>query len=257
MKTISFKRSYVAYLDILGFRSIVYSADSASKIQDILSAVNDSLQIATADVERFLFSKSPIELTVISDSIILTIDESGSDWGKRAMALRKLLHVVSEIQFNCCLRNVWLRGAITFGEVFHVESSIFGKAYIEAYELEKQAVYPRVVVSPDVISSLSSGVTTAGELKEKINRPYGSSEFSRQYLYNSNHGASSIFRDDVPFFVHYFESFRRVRNREEQRKIFNNLVEKTRSLELKDYPKFKWVAEYALVCSGSSDFELI
>jgi hypothetical protein len=48
------------------------------------------------------------------------------------------------------------RGAITLGNLHHIDNVIFGPALIEAVQLEKEAVYPRLVCSPKLIDHLKS-----------------------------------------------------------------------------------------------------
>lgn len=48
------------------------------------------------------------------------------------------------------------RGAITVGELYHIDNMIFGPALIEAVSLKKEAVYPRLICSPKLLEHLES-----------------------------------------------------------------------------------------------------
>ncbi len=51
---------------------------------------------------------------------------------------------------------VYVRGAVSLGQLCHEEELCFGPALIEAYELEKNvAVYPRIVFSPEAYKEVS------------------------------------------------------------------------------------------------------
>ena len=59
------------------------------------------------------------------------------------------------------MKEVFIRGAITIGELIHTENGIImGPALIEAYELEsKFAKYPRIILSEKLLKHLNYPVT--------------------------------------------------------------------------------------------------
>jgi hypothetical protein len=61
-----------------------------------------------------------------------------------------LCEVASQIQGIIARRGLLSRGAITNGEMWHRESTIFGPAFIEAVELEKQTEFPRITISNNI-----------------------------------------------------------------------------------------------------------
>lgn len=68
-----------------------------------------------------------------------------------------MMAIINHIQqaISCAIRNGFLvRGAITVGKLYHTDGVIFGPALVQAFELEKQAKYPRVIVSNEIINSL-------------------------------------------------------------------------------------------------------
>src|SRR4051794_26916634 len=50
---------------------------------------------------------------------------------------------------------VLLRGGMDFGELYHQDGVVFGEALVRAYNLEKSARVPRVLVSDSIIAKLS------------------------------------------------------------------------------------------------------
>jgi hypothetical protein len=88
-----------------------------------------------------------VQWTAFSDSIVISTDTNG---GQQAF-----------LTYLCqmsCVRyagNCFLRGGLSFGPLYHESNVIFGPAMNQAYELEQRAEYPRIVVDPRMVESLS------------------------------------------------------------------------------------------------------
>ena len=161
---IKYEKSFVAFLDVLGFKSMINSKD-LTKINKYFGIINSAISYL-----KDIPSKKSIGSIVISDSIILTAEHSEDEF-ENIEVLRHLCIAVGLIQQNLAIEGIWLRGAITYGDTYFnaKESQIVGPAYINAYLLEEQlAINPRVILDNKIVHEL--GYTNAGQLIDVINR---------------------------------------------------------------------------------------
>jgi len=86
-------------------------------------------------------SKSRLETTAFSDCYVLS--EVSPAW--------HVLAAVQALASRFLQRGILTRGGVAVGDVYHRHDVLFGKAIVEAYELEHEvAKYPRIVVSDEV-----------------------------------------------------------------------------------------------------------
>jgi hypothetical protein len=145
------------FLDILGFKNIVNESakDKTSKpdsfqrpfdvarIHSALSAIDRAIK-PSADGHDIAL-KSSKQVTQFSDSIVVSykLDERS--------AVFEMLYDMHFLQIELAQRGILVRGAITSGLLFHDQQIVFGPALVEAAELEKLAMYPRVILSQEII----------------------------------------------------------------------------------------------------------
>jgi len=148
----SYTSRYVAFLDILGFKDLIsrstgnapiVTVDEIRSVLDVPEPVGAE-QIVLGRIGDI--SKSGHRLTAFSDSIIITTDET-------EQGLMHLLKHVEKIGFRLARLGTLYRGGIANGLVYHDRQQVFGPAVIEAYELERQARFPRVVLSTPVVNA--------------------------------------------------------------------------------------------------------
>lgn len=148
----SYISSYVAFLDILGFKDLIsrstgtepiVSVDEIRSVLEVPEPVREE-QIVLGRIGDI--SKSGHRMTAFSDSIIITTNET-------EQGLMHLLQHVEKIGFGLSRIGMLYRGGIANGLVYHDGQQVFGPAVLEAYELEQQANFPRVVLSTPVINA--------------------------------------------------------------------------------------------------------
>ena len=150
MSNIEFENRAVAFLDVLGFKSVVDAATSGgNKIKELKDLIS-LLETVVPNLDGTVDSNVPRDLIpkyiYISDSIILSAPlESDKMPNYRGL----LVLVMRIIQINqILLRNGYLiRGGVSVGPVWHIDSNIVGTAYQEAYLLETKTLVPRVELS--------------------------------------------------------------------------------------------------------------
>lgn len=137
------RQSYVAFIDVLGFKNLVYNADT-EKLQRFFD-------IALEEIESQTEGNMNIESTIISDSIVL-ISPKDKD------SFIKLINAIQNIQTRFIMEDIWIRGAVSFGKTCFLKDKniVLGEGLISAYLLEKQAKYPRVIIDSRIINIIGT-----------------------------------------------------------------------------------------------------
>lgn len=151
MEASTYTNRVVAFLDILGFKQLIY----ANREAEIARALK-----LTKESEVAPFHNAPkMRLTAFSDSVVVS-DEVGNGFG-----YARILHFTSYLVWQLLEMGILSRGGIGHGNLHHENGIVFGPALIQAYELEsKQAIYPRVLVPDDVAAAyIEMEVATRGE----------------------------------------------------------------------------------------------
>ena len=129
---IKYQDSIVAFIDVLGFSRLVYASDN-TQIEAYFTYVVDDL--------KQQLTGTGFEYLLISDSIVVVANND-------LLNLKILVKLLSKIQAKLLSRGVLLRGAISAGPL-HVDrdtSIVVGPGLIRAYELERSAIYPRIIL---------------------------------------------------------------------------------------------------------------
>lgn len=143
--TIEYRQLAIAFIDILGFASLVKQSDTSEvalqRVQDALGA----LERAKRQIEEQFKESASIQpdldgmerITVFSDSVIL----SGPNIGSVLIHAFTIAHQLMAAGFLC-------RGAVVRGKACHTDTRIVGPAFIDAYVGESQlARYPRIILA--------------------------------------------------------------------------------------------------------------
>lgn len=144
----AYRTAIITYIDILGFKNIVQTR-SAAEVHHLL--------------DRFLYELRPDEfdrnqLSVkflrFSDCLVRAVFVPADDpTGPDGLVFWELFGLVLA-QLNLLWRDVIVRGAVTVGELFCAPGTVFGPGLVRAYELEQKAVYPRIIIDPDLLRTL-------------------------------------------------------------------------------------------------------
>lgn len=140
-----YRNCFVVFLDIMGFKNIINETkkdgDLARKIKDIL--IHIANEKINNDDESVPWRNDARNISVFSDSMVI------SYWSETVIngSLYHLLMDVSYICSDLIEKDVFFRGAITYGHLYHDKNICFGPALVDAYMIEEGvAVYPRVVI---------------------------------------------------------------------------------------------------------------
>jgi hypothetical protein len=148
-----YERRLVAFVDILGWSEAckIESMKLIEAAQIIHRAAKDYSNQTKAELHTQPgWTPNPMYMMVnigaFSDNIAVSMPTS---FGHR------IIGGVADLCRNLLQLGFLTRGGITIGDLHHVENVIFGPALVEAVQLEKEAVYPRLVCSPALIDFLA------------------------------------------------------------------------------------------------------
>lgn len=152
--TIIYKNCIVALIDVMGFRKML-SGDE----------VSDTLKSFYEDTYEFLLAKGRIydldgkndnfKKLFVSDSIVLSV-ELTDDLNTNVQIAARFFSAIALLQYILAVKTkIWTRGAVSVGNLFMDEQTniLVGPAFVEAFELEKTAEYPRVIVDPKLCAT--------------------------------------------------------------------------------------------------------
>lgn len=241
---IIYEKSFVAFLDVLGFKQMVQSRNQ-EKLNQYFGIVNSAI-----DYLKSIPSKQEIGSIVISDSIILTVPHS-EDRSENLNKIRQLCIAVGLIQQNLAVKGIWLRGAISSGDTYFnsEQNQIVGHAYINAYLLEEQlAVNPRVILDSKMIPDL--GFSNAVKLIDALNSfddgGLSYSNWGKRILFEWNYSDGTAVKEitqDLPLFIDYISPLIEKKERQKVKKIIDH-IQKNMYLDTRVYSKYRWVADY-------------
>lgn len=162
---IEYSKHFVCFLDILGFKNEIESSTSDvttfEKIKLILKALGEvkrsfnaqkdvglkivSLTDQSRTIGEMHFHR-PAQVCLFSDSIIISYPHSNPHVDMRDLYL--IMHEIEMLQYQLLLLGVFVRGGLAHGDLYYEGDICFGPALVEAVNLEKEAIYPRVVMAP-------------------------------------------------------------------------------------------------------------
>ena len=147
---IKFEKRAVAFIDVLGFKSVVDSANSEQSALSELTELIELLATAVPTLDSTVSSTVPEELVpkhiYISDCIILSAPLT-SEKKKSYNGLAILVMRVIQLTHMLLNKGYIIRGGISVGNVWHIKTNIVGVAYQEAYSIERKVIVPCVQLS--------------------------------------------------------------------------------------------------------------
>lgn len=136
----------IVFLDVLGFSQLVNNPKMNSVFAGLYASISGFSEIVKNNEQADL---SGIKTTVLSDSIVLSYPADTPN------VLEKLTRMMHSIMHTFADENVFLRGSITKGLLWHDKNIVFGPGLVRAHELEKnKADNPRCIVDPEVLDEL-------------------------------------------------------------------------------------------------------
>lgn len=151
-------RHCVAYLDILGGKNKI----CADKDNTFLNTLNMVFQDAVEET-NFLFRKETIFTKIFSDNILLSMEIENND-NQAEEKLSSFLNLTANVVLEALRYEFLMRGAITIGDFFHNNILVYGKALVEAVEMEEKiAIFPRIIVQKEVQQLVPQNFTESSD----------------------------------------------------------------------------------------------
>jgi len=128
----------VLFFDLLGVRHMARSPQAGRYLQALEEVVSRRYR-------DFLDPSSPWPAAFFSDSLVLTAPAPTRD--DRESAITGLVLQGARLQLELTLEGFFVRGGLGFGKFHHHDGLAFGRALVDAVELEsKHAIHPRVIL---------------------------------------------------------------------------------------------------------------
>lgn len=137
----------IAYFDILGGKNLICQDSDNTFLNHLNMFFEDA--ICEAEMAQ-IFDKKDIVVKFFSDNILLAIILNPNDQN-RINKLTKLLNIAGNIQTEVLGYGYLMRGAIVEGAFYHDKKFVYGKALVEAVNIEETiAIYPRIIVQKQI-----------------------------------------------------------------------------------------------------------
>jgi len=146
----SYEKRFVAYMDILGFKSLI---EKTKENEENYNQVNKALStIADIRHDNYAGALSEYgihkEITIFSDSVIISYAANVSFGGALSHILTDLVHICMEL----LIHDMYFRGGVTYGDLTHNKNICFGPAMNRAYEIETTiAKNPRILIDREAV----------------------------------------------------------------------------------------------------------
>ena len=141
-----FVDAIVAFVDILGFQAMLEKRP-AHEILRVLQLLQWTVERDPNETE------TSTHVRVISDRVIRVtrLDEPGAIFSE--------VNTLRFSQMELASQGIFLRGGITFGEVYWDDTVVFGPGIVDASQLEHNfALVPRIVIGPPVLQAIRKGL---------------------------------------------------------------------------------------------------
>lgn len=141
---------FVAFIDVLGTQNMVKSNDK-TLLQNMVEITHLAYDLVGKGKE---FANQTLGTKIFSDNVVIFTPINKDNY---TVGLQTLCMFVGFFQYLLLkYYKLYVRGGITIGEFFANEKFIYGQALNDAYNIEeKLAIYPRVVLSSQLIEQIS------------------------------------------------------------------------------------------------------
>lgn len=163
-----YEQRFVAFIDILGFKDLIQSIESKSdgdqdykRVTAILNFMHDESMESNGHHDLVVYEKTSNGLlekelgdpriNYISDCVIISTE--GSFDGFKAICNK-----VTKLSVQGASVGIFVRGGITYGNVYHHGPMLFGTAYQRALMLEGEAKNPRVLIDDSIFEMLADKI---------------------------------------------------------------------------------------------------
>lgn len=161
-----YENRFVAFLDVLGFKELIYKIEDEGeessdfkRVRSVLSFLHEESVESNGQHDLRIYEQKEDyilekelgdpRISYISDCVIISTESTFDGF-------KSLCNKLTKFSTDIACDGIFMRGAVTYGKIYHHGSMLFGSAYQRAYELEsKKAVHPRIIIDDIVFEELS------------------------------------------------------------------------------------------------------
>lgn len=154
--SINHKDCYVAYIELIGYYDTILRSWDCRKLEEVYNILfsMSNLGKSAKDFPLSYGSIKPVGeknsarkrifVYIMAGSIVLAIEDNGID---SLYFLLDFCYYIQNILFDYDDNaKVLVRGGVSKGVFFGKNSIAFGKGFVNAYQLAKEAIYPRIII---------------------------------------------------------------------------------------------------------------
>jgi hypothetical protein len=146
---------FVAFLDILGYKD--FFKEKEHDVERFLETIDEALTTTIENTNQ-QYRKVPDiykpQIKMFSDNILIAIRCSNNNENDFLPYLN-LVRTVAHIQKIFITKyQLFLRGGIAKGMFYFGEEYVFGEALIKAYEMEQNAIYPKIKIDEKYVDKI-------------------------------------------------------------------------------------------------------
>lgn len=221
------KTSFCMFLDVLGFQAIIERATSLGTADNLLS---EFYSVHSKSSKYWKHRGANWAYKCFTDNVVFgcppLADNPEGDFGA-------VFNTAGFHQLEMTLAGFFIRGGMTFGPLHMSDNFVFGKALIDAYNLEsKTANFPRIILDEQVMK----------EVYEHFS--------AYTYIKQSPHDEAIFVDEDGQFFLNYLDPLIDGDSAEEidldkfksHRDLITNKLATIKEPHILE--KYKWAARY-------------
>jgi len=141
----SYSKYLVLFLDILGFTDKIRESESSGYQTDSIKNVLSEFENLVRYINELGDDSIPLKARMFSDSIVVTFPNPDQP------SFTRMSSIILTCQAILLPTEYWIRGAATIGALYEKDNVMYGPSFIKAYETEKLAVWPRVIMHTSVV----------------------------------------------------------------------------------------------------------
>lgn len=181
----------VSFVDILGYKRIVEDGQRSTRLFNAIADTVDNAHKRVKTLPPILVNPASISYRAFSDNIVVSCgynpepkNKAECSWNAQAITL--VLLIQAELQMKLLTEYSFLAtGGVAFGDYFRNDRFVFGKGLVNAYELQKKAGVPRILVADDVITKYIEWARKAGYhvTEENLGHMFIEDEDGKTYIH--------------------------------------------------------------------------
>ncbi len=232
--------SYCLFLDILGFtHEIIYNEHNSTfdkHFNGLYEAFVDATRALRHDTEDDItYDRAMLyQCKLFTDNIVIGCPLDAFPQLDHEDTFGYIIIDLIQAQLKLVLKGYFIRGGWSYGNLFMDENMIYGEALIDAYNHEKKAVFPKIILSERVNNFVNA------QLKY-----YATPYISPHYTHLLKDEEGNLFINYLSDLVVNEDGYQHVSEEEIilHKKLILENIQKYKGNE-KIYAKYKWAADY-------------